>query len=443
MKTVHISTGYQPRSWQQYAHDHEKRFNVEVLHRRAGKTVMKPNKIIHAGIQLDRLNPQYAYLAPTYGQAKRVAWDYFKYFTSKIPGAIPNEAELRIDIPRNWRKQQGKDNDRIRIMLLGAENPDSLKGIYLDGVVLDEYGSMSSNVWGEVIRPTLSDRLGWADFIGTPKGNNHFKKIYDYAKEQMLIPDSNWFAYMLKSSESGILPESELLDARATMSEDEFLQEYECSFSAALIGAYYGREMEAAEKEGRVCGVPYDPSCLVDTYWDLGVGDSTTIWFIQVVGREYHVIDYVEDSGRGLDHYAQLLKDRKYNYGEHVWPHDGAARELSTGKSRQEIARSLGLKTRILPKHKVDDGINATRMILKQCYFDAKKTYRGTEALRNYQRTWDSKNLIFSSVPKHDWASNGSDAFRIFAMGSKRFGRAALFSSLPRKAVSDYDIFGR
>ena len=175
-KVKTVSTGYNPRPLQLEIHKKMKRFNVLVLHRRFGKTVLSINEMLDRGLRNPRKNPQYVYLAGTYGQAKRVAWEYVKEFTKKLPGAKANEAELRVDIPRPHLE------DKVRLLLLGAENPDSLRGIYIDGCVLDEFGGCDPSVWGEVIRPALADREGWAIFIGTPKGQNHFYNLYNKAR---------------------------------------------------------------------------------------------------------------------------------------------------------------------------------------------------------------------------------------------------------------------
>lgn len=427
-----ITTGYHPRQHQAVLHAQLRRFNVIVCHRRFGKTVLSINEMIDRGLRNPLKNPQYAYVAPFYGQAKRVAWDYLKEFTKGIPGATANEAELRVDIPRPDR------GDRIRFMLLGADNPGSIRGIYLDGVLLDEYAEMDPRVWSQVVRPALSDRLGWAIFIGTPKGRNHFYDIYEAARKS-----PEWFTAIYKASETKIIPESELAAARATMSEEEYEQEFECSFSAALIGAYYGKLMDQAEKTGRITKVPYDPAVPVSTYWDLGIGDTTCIWFIQQVGAAYHCIDYIEESGLGLARYAKMiLVDREYVYERHYLPHDGAARELGTGKTRQETLDELKVKpTEIVGKQDVDDGIHACRMIIPKCWFDEKKCERGINALRNYEKAWDAKNKIFIAKPKHNWASHGSDAFRTFALGHQDDRQSTKRrKDLPRKAENDYDI---
>jgi len=431
IKTQKVSTGYVPRPLQAEIHRSLQRFNVLVLHRRFGKTVLSINEMVDRALRNTTKSPQYAYIAPTYGQAKRVAWEYIKDFTRKIPGAKANEADLRVDIPRP------KTEDKIRIMLLGAENPGSVRGIYLDGVVLDEYAEMDPTIWSQVVRPALADREGWAIFIGTPKGQNHFYNLYSQAQQY-----EDWYVRMFRASETKVIADSELEAAQREMSEEEYEQEFECSFTAALVGSYYGKLLDKAEKDGRLCNVPYDPNVPVDTFWDLGIGDTTAIWFCQTVGQEFRLIDYLEDGGQGLDFFVRELKKKPYIYREHTLPHDARARELGTGKSREETLRGLGLRQLyILPRWGVDDGIHAVRMLLPKCWFDKVKCERGIKALRNYQRKWDSKNQLFLSKPKHDWASHGSDAFRYLAMGSKSEVQRTDVKKLPRKVLEEYDYF--
>jgi len=428
-----IKTKYIPRPLQWQLHRNLKRFNVLVCHRRFGKTVFSINHLKARALECELENPKYAYVAPNYGQAKRIAWDMLKLYTKDYPGVTYNEAELRCELPRPHKA------DKITILLLGAENPSSLKGIYLDGVILDEFAECDPSVWGEVIRPALSDRLGWAIFIGTPKGLNHFHQVYETAKKNQ---DRDWFCQIYKASQTGIINPKELEAARIEMSEEEFNQEFECSFTAALTGSYYGQLMESAEKEGRIGNVPHDPALLVDTFWDLGIGDTTAIWFVQQYRFEYRIIDYVEMSGVGLDWYVRELGKRKYAYRDHVLPHDAAARELGSGRSRQETLRDLGIKNAIiLPRHNVDDGINAVRLLLPKCWFDRVKCDKGIKALQNYQRKWDAKNKIWSDKPLHDWSSHAADAFRILAMGNKKESDR-IDNTRQQYVDTDYDIMG-
>ena len=428
-----ISTGYAPRPLQRIIHQNMKRFNVLVLHRRFGKTVLSINETIDRALRCPLKSPQYAYVAPTYGQAKRIAWEYLKEYTKDIPGSKPNEAELRVDIPRPHMK------DKIRFMLLGSENPDTLRGIYLDGVVLDEFAVCDPTIWGQVVRPALADREGWAIFLGTPKGQNHFFELYNKARKN---PD--WYVCTYRASETKVLSTYELRAAKDEMSEEEYLQEFECSFTAANTGAYYQKQMLIAEAEKRVTSVPYDSSCFVDTYWDLGIGDTTAIWFLQVVGHEYHLIDYLEMSGKGLDYFVSEINKKPYTYREHTLPHDARARELGTGKSREETLRTLGMtRLYILPRWQVADGINAVRTILSKCWWDKDKCERGLLALHAYERKWDAKNQIFQEKPKHNWASNGADAFRYLAMGVRPESQRVQSEVLReyRDSYQEYDVF--
>lgn len=431
-----IDLGYRPRPLQQILHANLKRFNVLVCHRRFGKTVFSIMEMIDKGLNCDLKNPQYAYIAPTYGQAKRVSWEYLKDFTKGIPGAKANEAELRVDIPRPDR------GDKIRFMLLGADNPDSLRGIYLDGSILDEYAQCDPIIWGQVIRPALSDRKGWAIFIGTPKGQNHFYNIF-YSAQALENDGKDWYTSIYKASETGVVDEDELVEARATMSEEEYEQEFECSWSAALLGAYFGKYVNELEKKGRITDFDIDPTIPVHTYWDLGISDTTSIWFFQMVGSEIRVIEYLENAGVGLEWYAKELKDKPYVYENHGIPHDGAARELGTGKSRQETLLEFGIRTWVIPRQNKPDQINAARILLqKNIWFHKTNCKRGLEALRNYQRKYDSKNQMFVDKPLHNWASNGADAFQQAAIDLQLPDSRFNMNDVPVMVIQDYDELG-
>ncbi len=393
------------------------------------------NEIVDQAMRCKRKNPQYAYIAPTYGQAERIAWDYFKQYTRDLPGVEYNATKLTITIPRPAYQ------DRIKIMLLGAENPDSARGIYLDGVVLDEYGMMQPSVWGLVVRPALADRQGWAIFLGTPAGQNHFYDMYNLG---LKFQGQGWFAQKFKASQTNIIPKEEMEALKAEMSEEQWEQEMECDFTAANIGAYWGKAMRKAESEGRITKVPHDPSLLVSTYWDLGISDTTTVWFLQRFRSEFRLIDFLEMSGEGLEYYVKALKEgprSAYNYDmPHNWPHDGKARDLSTGNERSQTMRQLKAPVFVHKRYDVADSINAVRKILPFCYFDEEKCKRGIEALKAYERKWDDKNQIFMDKPNHNWASHGADSFRLLGM-SARPGLSDKPQALPRDAISDYDVF--
>lgn len=398
-----IEIPYAPRKLQAAVHEalDQARFVVVVAHRRFGKTVLAINDLIRAAVECDRPRPRMAYIGPTYRQAKAVVWDYLKHYAQPIPGIQFNESELRADLPNGGQ-----------VRLYGADNPDALRGLYLDRVVLDETGLMQTRVWTEVVRPALSDRVGKALFIGTPNGQNLFWSLRNQA-----AASDGWRLFEFRASQTGILALDELNDAKRTMSEDAYQQEYECSFEAAVRGSIYGRVMQVLREQNRLTRVPYDPLLAVHTAWDLGIGDSMAIWCAQRErSGDVRVIDYYENSGEGLGHYVNWLNARGYTFERHYLPHDANVRELGTGKSRLEMLRSLGLQPEALPLLPLEDGIEATRMFLRRCWIDAERCRDGIDALVSYRRRQNTRTEEFGS-PEHDWASHGADAMRYLATG--------------------------
>ena len=391
---------YKPRPQQLVLHEamDNNRFVVGVMHRRFGKTVCAINQLIKKAIECELPDPRFCYVAPTYTQAKRIAFDYLVKFTRPL-GATVNISELRVDF---WGR---------RISLHGADNPDSLRGTYYDGCVLDEVGDMNPKVWNEVLRPSLSDRLGWCLFIGTPKGRNHFADFRDRAEET-----AGWKLLEFKASETGIIPESELNAARAEMGEDKYQQEFECNFNSAVEGAYYGQIINDLEAKGRLTTVDRDDLCKSYVAWDLGMGDSTCLWVAQLVGKEVRLIDFVENHGVGLDWYVNWLKENRYERFDQYLPHDVEVREMGTGKSRKEVLQEAGLEITVAPRLSVADGIQAVRRLLPRCWFDKDKTKQGVNALRNYRREYNEKQNVYYEKPLHDWASHSSDSFRYLAI---------------------------
>jgi hypothetical protein len=392
---------YKPRDPQLKIHDlmDSHRFGVVVAHRRMGKTVSAINQLIKDAVLNEKEAPRYAYIAPTYGQAKRVAWDYLCKYARPL-GGTENISELRVDF-------MGR-----RIQLYGSDNPDSLRGQYFDGVILDEIGDQNPKIWTEILRPALADRMGWCLFIGTPKGQNHFKDLRDRAED---TPD--WGLLEFKASETSIVDESELKAARAEMGEDKYQQEFECSFHAAVEGSYYGKLMNDLEEKCRLVEVTRDDLCQTFTAWDLGMGDSTSIWVAQTTGQEVRIMDYVENHGQGLDWYVNWIKDNNWTNASHKLPHDVAVRELGTGKSRLEMLQGAGLNVDVLPRLSVDDGIQSVRRLLPKCWFNMPKVRQGVDCLRNYRREFDEKRNVYYEKPLHNWASHGADALRYLAIG--------------------------
>ena len=392
---------YKPRAQQLEIHEAVEncRFVVVAAHRRFGKTVSAINVAIKAAIDCNLERPRIGYIAPTYSQAKRIAWDYLTHYTRCL-NATANIAELRVDF---W--------DR-RIQLYGSDNPDSLRGQYFDLVILDEIADQNPKIWNEILRPALSDRKGKAIFIGTPKGANHFKELRDRAESEV-----GWQLLEFKASQTNIIDSEELEAAKREMGDDKYNQEFECSFNAAIEGSYYGKIMNELEEQNRFCEFASDD--LLKTYcaWDLGMGDSTSIWVAQVMGKEVRLLDYIENHGQGLSWYVKELTERGWQRAEMLLPHDVQVRELGTGRSRLEVLQEAGLNCTVVPRLSVEDGIQAVRTLLPNCWFHATKVKQGVECLRNYRREYDEKRSIFYEKPLHDWASHASDSFRYLAVG--------------------------
>ena len=347
----------------------------------------------------------FGYVAPYRSQAKSVVWDYLKNFAQPII-LDSNEAELTVTLMNG-----------AKIRLFGADNADAMRGLGFDGVYLDEYGDFKPSVFGSVIRPALSDKQGWCTFGGTPKGKNGFWNIYETAKQN----PAEWFLLRLPASSSGLLPPSELAAARAQLTEDQYLQEYECSFEASILGSFYGTELREAEEQGRITNIVVDPVVPVHTAWDLGYRDDTAIWWYQVVRGEIHVIDFYSVSGANIEELAQVITDRGYRYGKHYLPHDAKAKTLASGGKSiiEQLAQHLGLGTlSIVPDLSVQDGIQAVRKMIPTTWFD-NKCYEGIEALKQYQREYDEDKKAFRQTPRHDWTSHPADAFRMMAISWK------------------------
>jgi phage terminase large subunit len=398
-----VTLPYVPRGAFKAFHKRPHRWACLVAHRRAGKTVAAINDIVRAAALCKSAMPLFGYVAPYRSQAKAVVWDYLKRYAEPLI-KVSNESELQIEL-----------HNGSRIKLFGADNADAMRGLGFDGLYLDEYGDFKPSIWGNILRPALSDKQGWCVFGGTPKGKNQFWQIYQTASKS----PNEWFLLRLPASTSGLLPESELAAARAQLSEDQYLQEMECSFEAAILGAFYGTEMREATEQGRITPVDYDKSLPVHTAWDLGFRDDTAIWWYQVIRGELHILEYYGVSGANISDLAAVIKSKPYKYGKHYLPHDARAKTLAAaGKSViEQLAEYLGINNMaIVPDLGVQDGIQAVRQVLPRCWFDAVKCEDGIEALRQYQREYDEDKKAFRERPRHDWCSHPADAFRMLAV---------------------------
>jgi len=400
-----IKLKYRPREVFEDFHKRKERWAVLVAHRRCGKTVACINELIVKALLENKKEAQYAYIAPYYAQSKSIAWQYLLKFSEPFR-TNQNQSELWIEL-----------FNKSRIRLFGADNPDALRGLYLDGVILDEYADMKPSVWGSVLRPLLSDRLGWAVFIGTPKGHNAFYDVFSNAEKQ-----ENWFVRVLRASQTKLIADAELKDAFGSMTPDQYLQEFECSFEAAIVGAYFGKEMRNLTDESRITNVEYDPMFPCHTAWDLGYSDDTAIFWFQAVHGEIRVLDYHSSNGENIDYYTNLIKSKQleygYKYGTHWLPHDARAKTLSSGGKSviEQIVTKIPIETlKIVPNLSLQDGIQASRMALQRAWFDT-KCQEGIECLRQYQREYDEDKKVFRDKPRHDWTSHGADAWRYLSI---------------------------
>jgi phage terminase large subunit len=402
---------YAPRVQFHPFHARSQRWAVLVCHRRAGKTVAAVNDVIARALHTYKTNARYAYIAPFHAQAKQVAWDYLLRYTQNIRRYM-NVSELMVEL---------LNGNRIR--LYGADNPDALRGIYLDGVVVDEPADMKMRIWTEVLLPALADRQGWAVFIGTPKGRNAFYKVYaDALKEP-----AEWFTMLLKASESRILPQAELDRIRAKQAdEDAYQQEFECNFDAAVKGAYFGKIINGMG--GRLQPNLYDPAYPVQAAFDLGMRDDTAVWVWQLMQKTVRFVHYTDGSGLSVPDWVDKLRalrhpsspDVPYTFSR-VWlPHDAKARSLQTGRSIVEQMITLGVRPHLVPSISLQNGIQAVRALLEQCYVDTSTCSEGLDLLRLYQRVYDTKSQSFAESPRHDYTSHAADGFRYAALVAHR-----------------------
>jgi len=426
---LEVELDYQPRDVFLDFHERSQRWAVIVAHRRCGKTVACINELIYRALTENKENGRYFYLAPYLSQSKSIAWDYLVRYAQPVL-AKANQSELWIELING-----------SRIRLFGADNENSLRGNYCDGIILDEYADIRPSVWGQIIRPLLADRNGmgghktWAVFIGTPKGHNAFYDVYHSASK-----DPDWYVKVLRASQTGLLEQSELNDAAKMMTQDQYLQEFECDFESAILGAFYGKEMRQLTDQGRITDIAYDPMFPVHTAWDLGYSDDTAIWWFQVVHGEIRMLDYHSSNGQPVAFYAGIIQSREaergYVYGTHYLPHDARAKTLASNRSIiEQLSDKIALKSmKIVPMLSLQDGIQATRLALTRAWFDH-KCEDGIECLRQYQREYDEDKKVFRDKPRHDWTSHGADAFRMLSIAWKEEAK------LPSKDDSIRGVF--
>lgn len=414
-----IVHNYAPRVQFVPFHQRSKRWSTLVCHRRAGKTVAAVNDIVARANYSRKKNSRYAYLAPFYRQAKEIAWTYLKEATANGMAVRVSEAELSVTLL-----------NKSKITLFGADNPDSMRGLYFDGVILDEFGDMRPSLWGEVILPALADRKGWAVLMGTPKGRNQFYHAFEKAKSD----PENWYSLMLPASVSGILDSDTLREMKTQMSDDAYAQEFECDFSAAVSGTYYSKLVTELENQGRIAdSYDYDPNYPVFCASDIGRKDGAAWWFWQERPEGMVIFDYEENHGLGAEENIKLLFDKGYRYGQ-VWlPHDARAKTFQSNRSTLEQFLDSGLPCDITPRLSVQDGVEASRLVLRDfAHINKSRCALGVEALRFYHREWSEITKSYQDKPYKDWSSEACDAFRYMSLVCKQ-GRAREKVEVPKE----------
>jgi hypothetical protein len=410
-----------------------KRF-IDIEHRRAGKDKKWLNIVCAAAQQRVGI---YLHALPKLNQARKVIWKGIDSEGHSFLDHFPKELIARVD---NTEMAIEFKNGSI-YRLGGADNFDTWMGTNPVGIIFSEYSLQDPAAW-DYFRPIIVENEGFAAFIYTPRGKNHGYDIYENNKN-----NPNWFVQFLPASEtkkndgSPVLTSEIIEEEReAGMPEEMIQQEFYCSFSSAILGAYYSKEMKKVEEENRITVFPIEITLPVHTFWDLGVNDSTFIWFMQFVNDQFRFIHCYETQGEGMPHYVDYLHRFRDShgivYGQHHAPHDIAVRELGTGKTRRETAASLGLRFEApFPKPRngaeLLEHIHICRMMINKCWFHVEHCKRGIRCLKEYSKEWDEKNNIFKSNPKHDWTTHGSDAFRTFAVAWRdrsKLGRGILFN---------------
>lgn len=413
MARVIVPHNYTPRSYQipiLRAREAGMLRFVQVWHRRGGKEKTDLNLMVKEAFRRVGL---YFYMFPKLTQGRKILWDGADKSGFKFLNHIP--AELR-DGPPNQTEMKIKLINGSIIQIVGSDHYDTLVGSNPIGIVFSEYSLQDPLAWS-FFRPILAENGGWAIFNFTPRGENHAFDLYELA---MADPE-NWFCQLLTVDDTGAISKDVLAQERREIirlngNDAIYWQEYFCSFSVPISGAYYADNITAAYNDGRVGTIPHDEGITVDTWWDLGINDRMSIWFSQRVGQEYRMIDYLENSDKGMPWYIKKLKEKPYVYGRHTAPHDINVRELMSGKKRIDTASKLGIDFEVAPKIAIADGIDLVRSIFNQVSFEKTKCKSGLAALKNYRKQYDEVRKTYLNKPYHDWSSNGADAFRTFGV---------------------------
>ena len=422
------------------------RLAVAINHRRWGKDEIA----LHwaAVSSVERVGT-YWHMLPEAAQARKAIWNAVNPRTGKrrIDDAFPSE--MRENINEGEMFIRFKNGSTWQVV--GSDNYNSLVGAAPVGVVWSEYALADPESYG-YLSPILAENKGWGLFISTSRGNNHLWRQHDLTKALSLVNPAEYYAEIVTAKMSTVFTPIQLEQERQSLialygeehGEAKYNQEYMCGRDGAVFGNYYSKQMVKAREDGRICSVPASSGHEVYTFWDLGVDDSTTIWFMQFVGKEIRVIDYYEATGMGMAHYAKVLKEKNYHYGDHYMPHDADYREMGGGEYAQtpkDNAENLGIRPiTVVPRARdtstVISHIGMVRNVLDSMWFDEEKCTKGLSALEGYRADYDEKKKKLDNKPLHSWESHGADAMRTFAVGyaSKRRN----YSSKPRPSNAAY-----
>jgi len=412
-KTIELNK-FIPRPYQQnlvnaFEEGKIKRF-VAIWPRRAGKDICALNLLLRAAL---RRVGTYFYIFPTFSSGRRIIWDAIDISGNRVmQHYIPDE----IVESRNEQMMRIRLINGSQIQILGSDDVDrSLVGTNAVGIVYSEYALQDPHAWQLAI-PILKASNGWALFISTVRGRNHFYDLYEAVRKH-----EDWFCERLTIEDTKHISIEEIEKdiASGQMSRDLAMQEFWNDFNLGVEGSYYGKYIDDLHKRNQITNVPWEPYIPVHTAWDLGYNDSTIIIFFQVQGPSIRVIDYYENNKKGLDHYAKIVKEKEYTYGKHIAPFDIAVHDLSTGISRWKMMFDLGIPFMKYNEGKlpsIEDGIEAVRRMLPKCWIDKSLCHKLIKAMENYRQEFDNKKKVYKSAPLHDIHSHAADAFRYLAL---------------------------
>lgn len=422
---ITLPHNYIPRSYQLNilrALDNGIKRAVWVAHRRSGKDVTIFNWCIK---KLMQEVCTCFYITPSYAQGKKIIWDAINIDGFRLLDHFPPQ----IVESKNQQEMKVKLINGSVFQIVGSENIDSLVGTNPKIIVFSEYAVQDKTAW-DYLRPIVKINGGYAIFISTPRGKNHFYELTQIAQDNA----DDWFYEVLPIDKTGVLTQKDIDEERRSgMSEEMVLQEYYCDFSRGVEGSFYGKLIDQAKSANRICQVPYESRSSVNTSWDIGFGDSTSIIFWQQVGGEVRIIDFYENQGEGFSHYAKYIQGKPYVYGTHYFPHDAGAGSIHSGKTLVQVAMEQGIRTTLLKRDDISVGIEAARALLSVCFIDAEKCKYLVKCLENYHKKYNEKMASYSDTAVHDWSSHAADAFRYTAMSRQQFGGNASTPLTPDK----------